>query len=41
MHIDLASTQVAAARHGDLGAMETTQQGTHHSVEARILATSS
>ena len=31
MHIDLASTQVAAARHGDLGAMETTQQGTHHS----------
>ena len=31
MHIDLASTQVAAARHGDLGAMETTQQGAHHS----------
>ena len=30
MHIDLASAQVAAARHGDLGAMETTQQGAHH-----------
>ena len=31
MHIDLAGTQVAAARHGNLGAMETTQQGAHHS----------
>ena len=30
VHIDLASTQVAAARHGDLGAMEATQQGSHH-----------
>ena len=30
VHIDLAGTQVAAARHGDLGAMETTQQGPHH-----------
>ena len=30
MHIDLASTQVAAAGHGDLGAMETAQQGSHH-----------
>ena len=29
VHIDLASTQVAAARHGDLGAMEATQQGPH------------
>ena len=29
VHIDLASTQVAAARHGDLGAMEATQQGSH------------
>ena len=30
MHIDLASAQVAAAGHGDLGAMETAQQGSHH-----------
>ena len=30
VHIDLASTRVAAARHGDLGAMEATQQGSHH-----------
>lgn len=29
VHIDLASTQVAAARHGDLGAMEAAQQGSH------------
>ena len=30
MHIDLASAQVAAAGHGDLGAMETAQQWSHH-----------
>ena len=30
MHVDLASAQVAAAGHGDLGAMETAQQGSHH-----------
>ena len=29
MHIDLASTQVAAARHGNFGAMEAAQQGSH------------
>ena len=29
VHIDLASTQVAAARHGNFGAMEATQQGSH------------
>ena len=29
VHIDLASTQVAAARHGNLGAMEAAQQGSH------------
>ena len=30
VHIDLASTQVAAAGHGYLGTMETAQQGPHH-----------
>ena len=29
VHIDLASTQVAAARHGNFGAMEAAQQGSH------------
>ena len=41
MHIDLTSTQVAAARHGNFGAMEAAQQGPHDGGGSAHLATSS